>query len=84
MDPFVWGQGGRPISPEERGIAQSLVDMSPIVDPMQGFARMAQAGVDRYNAMPQNYFPSQPGGNTFMGGLQGLGSRLLGGGGGLF
>lgn len=85
MDPFIWGAGGQKISPQQQ-IAQSLAaaDMSPVAHPMQGFARMANAGVNNFQQQPQNYFPDQPGGNTFMGGMTGLGSRLFGGGGGLY
>lgn len=84
MEPFIWGPNGQPLSPGERNVAQAMVDLSPVADPMQGVARMVQAGVDNYTSRPENYFPSQPGGNTLMGGLMGLGSRILGNGGGLF
>lgn len=84
MNPFIWGANGQQVSPQQSQVARSLVDMSPVADPFQGFARMAQAGVDNYNSMPTNYYPTQPGGSTLIGGLMGLGSRLTGNGGGLF
>lgn len=84
MDPFLWGIGGQRISPEEQQVAQALVDFSPVADPMQGVARMANVASHNWQQAPQNQFPDQPGGNTFMGGLMGLGTRLFGGGGGLY
>lgn len=85
MDPFMWGAGGQKVSPQQQ-IAQSLAaaDMSPVAHPLQGLSRAAGAGLNSYQSNPMNYFPDQPGGNTFMGGMTGLGSRLFGGGGGLY
>lgn len=83
MNPFVWGAGGQQLSPDQLSVARSLAgaDMSPVGSPIEGFARMANSAVDNYNANPLNQFPDQPGGNTIMGALSGLGSRLMGMGG---
>lgn len=81
MSPYVWGAGGQREDPMRRAVAQSLVDMSPVGSSMEGFARMAQSGVDAYRNNPVNFYPAQPGGATLMGGLTGLQSRIFGGGG---
>lgn len=80
--PFLWGPNGQKAG-LNRDIAGMLAGVQPIDNPMQGAAMMAQAAVDRYNANPLNQFPDAPGNNPFSG-LFGLGSRLLGGSGGLY
>lgn len=86
MNPFTWGAGGQQVSPEQAQIAQALAapDISPVAHPMQGFSRIADAGVNNFRQQPTNYFPPQPGGNSFKGGLTGLASRMFGTGGGLY
>lgn len=50
LQPFLWGQGGRRLTPEEiarqRQIADALLapDYSPVGHWLQGLARMANAG----------------------------------------
>lgn len=82
--PFVWGPAGEAMSPERRQmLTQSL--MQPIANPIQGWSQMANAAVDAYRSNPLNQFPEAPGGaKPGFGGMFALGSRLFGGGGGLY
>lgn len=83
QQPFVWGQNGAQVSPQAR--SRMNVDMSPIGNPSQGFARMAEALVGNMRQSQQaSGFPTVP---RTMGNLFGLNVLLNGGtykGGGLY
>ncbi len=81
MSPFLWGANGQAVDPMQ--YRQQQASMAPIDHPMQGFAQMAQAGVDAYRQANPNMFPEAPG---MFGNLFSLGRMLTGtqAGGGLY
>lgn len=81
MSPYLWGANGQALDPTRY---RQQISTAPIDSPMQGFAQMAQAGVDAWNQNREaSGFPKAPG---MFGGLYEIGAALTGNrwGGGLY